>query len=142
MTDAPNARRERGSALVVALVTVTLVVLAALAVGGLLDSRRLAARIDERDVRLAALSDAAMAATLAHLTVDPDFPGLAESSFGGGTISSSVRRVGLTRARVEAEAGLPEWRAETEAEVLLGPSPSVLSWQRRTVSDGSDPGSR
>ena len=125
-------RREHGSALVVALVAITLATLAAMAVGGLIQSRAIALRLDERDVRLFALSDAAMAETLARLAQDRDFPGIEEQPLGSGWIASRVERHHSTMATLTVEGRIPEWRAVIEAEVRLSARPLVVSWSRRT----------
>ena len=74
-----------------------------------------------------ALTDAAMAESLAQLARNIQFPGVTEHRFGGGLISSEVTEVGTKRVIVEARASYGGRNRSLRAEVLLTPSgPRVL----------------
>jgi hypothetical protein len=124
--------RERGFSLVVAIAVVAGIGLAVLVVAQELQTRFDAFRLDERQVTLTALSDAALAATLARLSVDPDSRGIAPRALGPGTIASRVERVSPTERRVRALAQAGRFEARLDATVLLSElNPRVVAWQRR-----------
>ena len=84
--------RERGSALVFALATLTLIAITIAAVTAEIQTRGAGVVIEERSVRLTALSDAAMAETLAELSEKGiAFTGVAERPVEGGTMSRRRR---------------------------------------------------
>jgi hypothetical protein len=123
-------KAETGSALVLALVTLLVIVATVLIVASYLDGLFLARRLDERTVRLGALSDSAFAETLARLSDDKYFAGVEERPFGGGQIGSSVTEESSNRVVVKAWGRRAGWRGEITAEVLVGRPPRVLSWRR------------
>ena len=91
---------ERGVALVFALATLTLVAITIAAVAGEVQSRGAGVVLEERAVRVIALSDAAMAESLAELAANGvAFRGVAERWFEGGTITSTIRAMGPSVAR-------------------------------------------
>jgi hypothetical protein len=91
-------------ALVAALVVMLLLGGALALLAASLQLRMRIVRDETRAIRLTALSDAAVAATLAELAKLWSFPGLAERPYGGGTISSEVREIDFTRNEIVARA--------------------------------------
>jgi hypothetical protein len=127
---APN-RSERGVALVFALATLTLVAITIAAVAGEVQSRGAGVVLEERAVRVIALSDAAMAETLAELAANgAAFRGVAERWVEGGSISSSVQAMGEWEVEVVAVGTRDDWQAKVQARVNLLGGPRVLWWQR------------
>ena len=126
-----NGRSDRGSALVVALATLTLIAITIAAVTAELQSRGAGVEIEERSVRLTALSDAAMAETLAELSAQgTGCFGVAERRVEGGAISSTVRPIGAWEAEVIAVGSRHGWVSTVRARVFLTGGPRVLWWQR------------
>ena len=124
-------RRERGSALVFALATLTLVAITVAAVTSELQARGAGVVIEERSVRLTALSDAAMAETLAKLSEKGiAFAGIPERQVEGGTMSSSVRIISAWEVEVLAVGSRGGWESVVRAKVTLVSGPRVVWWQR------------
>jgi hypothetical protein len=122
---------ERGTALVFALATLTLVAITIVAVTAELQSRGAGVVIEERSVRLTALSDSVMAETLAELSVNGiDFAGVPERRVEGGAMSSTVRPLGLWEVEVIAVGTRDGWNSVIRARVFLEGGPRVLWWQR------------
>ena len=122
---------EKGVALVFALATLTLVAITIAAVTGEIQSRGAGVVLEERAVRVVALSDAAMAETLAELAANGvAFRGVTERWVEGGTISSSVRAMGEWEVEVVAIGRRRDWQATVQARVYLLGGPRVLWWQR------------
>jgi hypothetical protein len=123
--------KERGSALVFALATLTLVAITVAAVTSELQSRGAGVVIEERSVRLTALSDAAMAETLAELSDKGiAFAGVAERRVEGGAMSSSVRIISAWEVEVFAIGSRDGWSSVIRAKVSLNGGPRVVWWQR------------
>lgn len=100
----PARRSEAGHALLNALFVLLLVALALALVAQALNLALGGVRQEMRGIRLAALTDAALAEAVAHLAADSAFTGLPEHELGGGTLASEVRRLGALSWRVEATA--------------------------------------
>ncbi len=123
--------RERGSALVFALATLTLIAITIAAVTAEIQTRGAGVVIEERSVRLTALSDAAMAETLAELSEKGiAFTGVAERPVEGGTMSSSVRIISAREVEVLAVGSRGGWSSVIRAKVSFGRGPRVVWWQR------------
>jgi hypothetical protein len=123
--------RERGSALVFALATLTLIAITIAAVTAELQTRGAGVVIEERSVRLTALSDAAMAETLAELSEKGiAFAGVTGRQVQGGTISSSVRVLSAWEVEVVAVGSRDSWSSVIRASVSLNGGPRVVWWQR------------
>ena len=123
--------RERGSALVFALATLTLIAITIAAVTAEIQTRGAGVVIEERSVRLTALSDAAMAETLAELSDKGiAYGGISERRVEGGTMSSSVRVVSAWEVEVLAVGSRNGWSSVIRAKVSLQSSPRVVRWQR------------
>ncbi len=130
--------REEGSALLLALVAAYLVAVTVLLVAGFLQMRIETHRLADRDVQLAALSDAAMAETLASLADDQHFTGISQRPFGNGFIASTVTGTGPHRVQIEATGWWGAWQAIIEAEVdMMTHKPRVLSWRSSRSQAGT-----
>ncbi len=126
-----GGKSERGVALVFALAALTLVALTVAAVAAEISSRGAGVILEERSVRTTALSDWAMAETLAELADrGHSFRGITERSVAGGTISSTVRLLGEWDVEVVAVGMRGDWRSTITARVSLLTGPRVLWWQR------------
>ena len=122
---------EQGSALVFALAALTLIAITIGAVTAELQSRGAGVVLEERAVRVTALSDAAMAETLAELAASGvGFPGVTERPFEGGAISSTVRPLGAWEVEVTAVGRRDDWHAVVTARVWVKDGARVLWWQR------------
>jgi hypothetical protein len=113
------------------LATLTLVAITIAAVTSELQSRGAGVVIEERSVRLMALSDSAMAETLAELSDQGiAFAGIVERPVEGGTMSSSVRIISAWEVEVFAVGSRGGWSSVIRAKVSLQASPRVVWWQR------------
>ena len=122
---------QRGSALVFALATLALVAITIAGVTSELQSRGAGVVIEERSVRLTALSDAAMAETLAELSDKGiAFTGVAEMRVEGGAMSSSVRIISAWEVEVFAVGSRDGWSSVIRGKVSLNGGPRVVWWQR------------
>lgn len=122
--------RERGVALIFAVVALAVVALMVAVVASSLQPRITTHRHLERTVKLTALVDAAMAASLAELAADPADSGVEEQVLGDGTMQSTVTQVGLHEVEVTAVGRSRGWRATVVARVDLEHGPRVLRWHR------------
>jgi len=129
-------RQERGSALVFALATLTLIAITIAAVTAELQTRGAGVVIEERSVRLTALSDAAMAETLAELSEKGiAFAGVTNRPVEGGAMSSSVRIISAWEVEVLAVGSRDGWNSVIRAKVSLVSGPRVVWWQRTQGPD-------
>ena len=129
-------RQERGSALVFALATLTLIAITIAAVTAEIQTRGAGVVIEERSVRLTALSDAAMAETLAELSEKGiAFAGVTNRPVEGGTMSSSVRIISAWEVEVLAVGSRDGWNSVIRAKVSLVSGPRVVWWQRTQGPD-------
>jgi len=137
---------ESGQALVVALVAVLLLGAALALVAGTLVSRMQRAQRAADDTTLLALTDAAVAETLADLAAWPVSPGVSTRDFGGGTIGSTVRHGGGKSFTIVAEATYRRRRLEGEGKGRMTDlGPQVDGWRRlppaQETGGGFQPGS-
>jgi len=124
-------KTERGVALVFALAALTLVGLTIAVVAAEIASRSAGVVLEERSVRTTALSDWAMAETMAELADrGHSFRGITERSVAGGTISSTVRLLGEWEVEVVATGVRGDWRSTITARVSLLTGPRIVWWQR------------
>jgi hypothetical protein len=125
------ARRDRGSSLLVAILALVVVSVAAQALHGILLRDLGGLRAERRAVELRALTDAALASTLARLQGDPTAPGAPRQRLGNGTFESLVRPAGAGLVDVLAAGETGGLRAVVSARVALGPDgPRVVRWER------------
>jgi len=123
---------ERGAALLVAIVALAVVAASVMTVATVVESRIAAFRMSERDLRLDAMVDGAMAEALAQLSVDPDDSGVPPHQLDQGTVTSRITRVAPGIRQVVAEARLESWVATIDARVDLRHGwPRVVRWNRR-----------
>ena len=88
-------------------------------------------REDAQTVILTALSDAAVAETLANLVQSPDYPGAPEHELGQGTISTKVESLGPGLYDVIAVAKYSGRTRTVEAEIFRAPGIAhVRRWRR------------
>jgi len=104
MVGVRRAGGESGMALVAALIVILLLGGALALLAASLQLRMRVVRDETRGIRLTALSDAAVATTLAELADLWSFPGLAERSYGAGTIASEVREIDYTHNEIVTRA--------------------------------------
>lgn len=124
-------RGERGSALAIALLALLLVSLAVVVISAPLGLELRETRRLDRDVRLTALTDAALAEALAELADDPGFPGYDPYDFGKARLESTVAVTGFEKVRVVVSARYKGDLRRAQAEVQLGVTgPKVLGWRR------------
>jgi hypothetical protein len=125
-------RREAGFALPGALLAIFLVSLALALVAASLQLRMRLVQRESRAVTLNALSDAALAEALAHLSENAAFRGSPEHSFGGGSLESTVRPLSTVRFEIEATATYAGRARTVEAEVIRPPGETarVVRWRR------------
>jgi hypothetical protein len=91
-------------------------------------------RLEERSSQLVALTDAALAETLAGLAADPAFSGVGRRALGAGQIASSVAAGSDGAVTVRSRAWFGGWRGELTAEVNLASDvPGVVRWSRSTA---------
>lgn len=132
--------RDSGVALLWALLATTAVAASVLLVASVVASRQPASQYDHRNVILTALSDAAMAETLARLDADPAFAGIDERPFGVGRISSSVDATPFGLRAVTAVGEYQGWLSVVRAEVAMEPGPRIVTIHRRRAVRSSATG--
>ncbi len=125
-----RSRRESGVALVFAIVALAIVAFMAAIVAASIQPRITTHAHLERTVRLTALVDAAMAATLARLAVDRFDRGVREQALGDGVMSSVVTRISLYEVEVVAQGRTRGWRSTVVARVDVEKRPRVMRWHR------------
>lgn len=129
--DLPDA--ESGSALLLALLTVLITTMAVLLVAALIQGRRLAFNVEQRNATLSALVDASMAESLAGLDTHKNFRGVAEHPLDSGLISSTVVFGKVGFRRIAARADFRGWVSVIEARVdIRGGHPIVMEWSTRS----------
>lgn len=129
MVTAPST--QRGSSLIFALFTLTLVALTIAAVSAEIRSRATGVVLAERSVRIAALCDAAVAESLAELDENgAEFRGIQERDIAGGTISSTVRALGEWEVELIAVGKRNDWQAIVQARISLLGGARLIWWQR------------
>jgi len=135
-------RSERGSAVLLSLLVLVLLGAAFALLAGLLIHRMHRVQRDLRHTALTALSDAALAETLANLATSPVYPGVVEHELGNGTIRSTVRRGAGGSFTIEARADLRGSAMAVEAAgTMTATGPRVTSWRRVPVAEGGAAGS-
>lgn len=128
----PRKRREQGYALLTALLVIFLLSTALALLGASLQLRMRLVREEGKTVILGALSDAAVAESLASLAQSASFTGSAEHDFGGGRISSKVTPLGgFGLYDVVASASFGGRKRVVQAEVYREPGRARMRWWRR-----------
>jgi len=125
-------KSQQGHGLILALVVLVVMMTA---LGLLASSLRMGMQGLQREIRtvsLIALTDAAMAETLAFLADDDRFDGVQEHAFGDGLISSEVRPLAEKRVEIIARATFGGHHRTLRAEVRLARrGPLVLRLSQR-----------
>lgn len=130
-------RRERGNALLLALIVLVLVESSLVLLAMALRLRQEEELREARDVRLLALADAAVARSLACLATSPGCGGFAEEELGPGRIAAEIESDGGTQRHILARARWGVAELAVEADAQLTPfGPRVLRWRR--VPAGAD----
>jgi type II secretory pathway pseudopilin PulG len=131
-------RGESGYALVTALLVVLLLSIALALLASSLQLRMRLVRQEADALALQALSDAALAETLARLAESSYFHGVNEHPLGGGAIRSDVQFIAPGRFRVVATATLAGRERAVEAEVRRSPGRArVVRWRRLADPGGA-----
>ncbi len=127
------SKRDDGFALAAVLLAILLLSIGLALVAASLQLRMRLVRREAQSVTLTALSDAALAETLAELGEDAYVHGVPEHGLGPGRLRSEVRFLSPGRYEVVATATYAGRERTVEAEVLrpAGDSPRVLRWRRR-----------
>jgi len=137
-----RAASERGSAVLMALLVLVLLGAAFALLAGLLIHRMHRVQRDLRHTDLTALSDAAMAETLANLAASPVYPGVVEHSLGDGTIRSTVRHGAGGAFTIEVRASVRGRTVAVEAEgTMTETGPRVTAWRGIPLPEASGNGS-
>ena len=129
-------KREDGFVLASVLLAILLLSIGLALIAASLQLRMGMVQREARSVTLTALSDAALAETLARLTEDAYDDGVPERDFGGGRLRSEVRFLSPGRYHVLATAFYAGWKRTVEAEVSRPPgAPArVVRWRLRSSS--------
>jgi len=125
---------EKGSALLLAFVAILLTSMSVLLVAGMIRSRRITFDVEERNVVLTALADAAMAESLAEVDKNRNFSGVTQHSLGRGTISSRVVFEKPGYRKIVAEAFYDGWTEVIEARIDIREEHKhvlILGWSYR-----------
>jgi hypothetical protein len=131
----PRQPRERGYALLAALVVLLLVSISLAILATALQIRMRLVRQETEALQLGALSDAALAEALYSLTYDADFAGNPEHPFGPGRLASQVEKLGPDHYRVLATGIYAGQRRTVEAEVVRGGRGAhVVRWAREHMN--------
>ncbi len=124
-----NGRRESGHALLVTLFVVAAMMAAGAMIAGSLAYRMALLRDETRGLQLSALTDAALAQTLAELSQNANYGGTeGPRPFADGTIATDVYGIGAQRVAVEVRATYHGAGRGARAEVHLLPL-EVLLWE-------------
>lgn len=126
-------RTEAGFALPAVLLAVLLLSIALALVAASLQLRISLVRREAQSLTLTALSDAALAETVAWISQDPTYGGVPPRGFGGGRLRSEVRLLSPGRYEVVATATYAGRTRTVEAEVARPPGATarVVRWRRR-----------
>jgi hypothetical protein len=129
--------RESGAALVLALLVVAAMLTSVLLIAKLLQARQIAASYEQRSIVLTALSDAAVAESLAKLAEHGHFNGVPDRAFGGGRIRSTISTTPLGRKVVIATGEYGDWLSIARVEVHIDPetgAPTITKVRRTQVA--------
>jgi hypothetical protein len=133
-----KTHREQGFVSLLGIAVVVLIASAAGIVAVLHDARVQELRLEERNLRLTALSDAVVAETLAYLAVDPAHRGFSPRPYGCGTIASRVVTTAPHERQLTGVVTWGEWSTRLEATIELMPEgPRVTRWQQVKAGPGT-----
>lgn len=74
---------------------------------------------EARRIHLVALTDAAVAESIAKLSENPGFAGVQQRSFGGGRLASDIERLSAERRSVVATASYRGWTRRVRVQIRL-----------------------
>ncbi|MDX2000492.1 MAG: hypothetical protein SF066_22455 [Thermoanaerobaculia bacterium] len=132
-------RGERGQGLLTALLVLLLVAIASALLATELHRQQRQVRQEAGGLELRALSDAALAETLAELAVDRNFAGVVEHEFARGRIASTVETLASNRWLVRAESRFGLRVRVVEAEVRRsGTQLQVVRWRRVSAAEAEE----
>ena len=132
-------QRQTGHALFVALVVMVLVAAAVTLLATHYGYRARLISQEARRIHLVALTDAAVAESLAKLNESAGFAGVTEREFGGGTIGSEIDSLPAHRRAILATATYRGWTRRVRVQVRLTPNaPEVESWSSLPATAGKD----
>jgi hypothetical protein len=118
-----------GHALFVALLVMVLVAASVALLAGHFGLRSRLVSQEARRIHLAALSDAAVAESIARLNESSGFAGIRHRPFGGGAIASQIESLSESRRLIVATADYRGWTRVTRVQVYLHPtSIEIESW--------------
>ena len=131
-------RKEAGFALPAVLLAVLLLSIALALVAASLQLRMGLVRREAQSLTLTALSDAALAETVAWISQDPTYGGVPPRAFGGGRLQSEVRLLSPGRYAVVATAVYAGRTRTVEAEVGRPPGEParVVRWLKKPNRPG------
>jgi hypothetical protein len=112
-------RRPTGQALLVALIILLLVVSAATTVALHFGFRARLVSQESRRIHLVAMTDAAIAESLARLQQSSGYRGMAQREFDGGTITSTITSLPGNRRQILASAHYRGWDRQVRVQVRL-----------------------
>lgn len=121
--------RQSGHALLVTMILLLLVASAASMVATHFGFRARLAAQESRRIHLVALTDAAIAESLANLSESSGYSGVPEREFGGGSMASEITSLGDNRRLILATASYRGWdrRVQMRVELQTG-GPAVEAW--------------
>jgi len=123
--------RERGYAMLAALVVLLLVSISLAILATALQIRMRLVHQETAALHLGALSDAALAEALYNLTYNTEYLGSPERAFGPGRVFSWVQKLGPDLYRVQATGIYAGQRRTVEAVVVRGDRGArVVRWRR------------
>jgi len=112
-------KRRSGHALLVALIVLVLVASAGALVATHFGVRARLLAQEARRIHLAAMADAVISESLAHLAQSSTFAGVSNQEFGGGTISSEISSLPDNRREILASASYRGWTRQVRVQVWL-----------------------
>lgn len=121
--------RQTGHALLVAMIILLLVASAVTMVAAHFGFRARLMSQEARRIHLIALTDAAIAESLANLNQSGSYAGVPEREFGGGTIGSEITSLPDSRRQILATAQYRGWRRLAQVRVEIQTAgPVVETW--------------
>ena len=121
--------RQTGHALLVAMIILLLVASALTTVAAHFGFRARLMSQEARRIHLVAMTDAAIAESLASLNQTASYVGVPEREFGGGTIGSEITSLPDSRRQILAIAQYRGWRRRVRVRVEIQTAGlAVESW--------------
>lgn len=122
-------RRQTGHALFVVMMVMVLVASAVTLLATHFGFRARLASQEVRRIHLVALTDAAVAESMAKLDENAGFGGVPAKEFGGGTIVSEIEALSTHRRMIVASSTYRGWTRSVRVRVRIHPgSMEIESW--------------